>query len=76
MNILYSLLAAQGRNGDTELAHVTPEEQALLKSRGGAGTINPKTGLKEFNPDKSYFWSELFEMTEVCASCGEEIINE
>ena len=52
MNILYSLLAAQGRNGDTELAHVTPEEQALLKSRGGAGTINPKTGLKEFNPEQ------------------------
>ena len=49
MNILYSLLAAQGRNGDTELAHVTPEEKALLKSRGGAGTINPNTGLREFH---------------------------
>ena len=48
MNILYSLLAAEGRNGDTELAHVTPEEKALLQSRGGAGSINPKTGLKEF----------------------------
>jgi len=52
MNILYSLLAAEGRRGDSELAHVTPEEKALLKSRGGAGTINPKTGLKEFHSKK------------------------
>jgi hypothetical protein len=41
-------LASYGRNGDTMLAHITPEEGALLKSRGGAGTINPKTGLPEF----------------------------
>lgn len=37
-----------GRDGDTVLAHITPAEAALLKSRGGAGTINPKTGLPEF----------------------------
>jgi hypothetical protein len=37
-----------GRGGDTVLAHITPEEAALLKSRGGAGTINPKTGLPEY----------------------------
>lgn len=42
------LLAAQGRNGDTMLAHITPEEARLLKARGGAGTINPATGLPEF----------------------------
>jgi hypothetical protein len=42
------LLAAQGRNGDTMLAHITPEEAQLLKARGGAGTINPATGLPEF----------------------------
>ena len=42
------LLAAQGRGGDTMLAHITPEEARLLKARGGAGTINPATGLPEF----------------------------
>ena len=43
-----SYLAAQGRNGDTMLAHITPEEAQLLKDRGGSGTINPVTGLPEF----------------------------
>jgi hypothetical protein len=43
-----ALLAAQGRNGDKMLAHITPEEAEFLKSRGGAGTINPVTGLPEF----------------------------
>ena len=41
-------LASYGRNGDTMLAHITPEEAALLKSMGGSGTINPDTGLPEF----------------------------
>lgn len=43
-----SFLAAQGRNGDKMLAHITPEEAEFLKERGGAGTINPVTGLPEF----------------------------
>jgi hypothetical protein len=46
-------LASYGRNGDTVLAHINPEEAALLKSLGGSGTINPDTGLPE------YFWSAL-----------------
>lgn len=41
-------LASQGRNGDKMLAHITPAEAALLKKHGGAGTINPDTGLPEF----------------------------
>jgi hypothetical protein len=41
-------IAEQGRGGDTMLAHITPSEARLLKSRGGAGTINPVTGLPEF----------------------------
>ncbi len=41
-------LAAQGRNGDSILAHITPSEARLLKSMGGSGTINPETGLPEF----------------------------
>jgi hypothetical protein len=41
-------IAAQGRNGDTMLAHITPAEARMLKKRGGSGTINPRTGLPEF----------------------------
>jgi len=44
-------LQSQGRNGDTMLAHITPEEAQLLKAFGGSGSINPQTGLPEFfNP--------------------------
>jgi hypothetical protein len=46
-------LQSQGRNGDTMLAHITPEEAQLLKAFGGSGSINPETGLYEFfNPLK------------------------
>lgn len=41
-------IASLGRNGDTMLAHVTPAEMKMLKDKGGAGTINPRTGLPEF----------------------------
>lgn len=41
-------LAKKGRNGDTMLAHLSPKSAATLKSMGGSGTINPKTGLPEF----------------------------
>ena len=44
-------LANMGRMGDTELAHVTPEEKRLLKAMGGSGTMNPRTGMPEYyNP--------------------------
>lgn len=42
------LLQAQGRHGDTILAHINPEEAKMLKAAGGSGTINPETGLPEF----------------------------
>jgi hypothetical protein len=54
MTLLASIIAKQGRFGDTELAHVTPEEKALLESLGGAGTINPNTGLREYHGSNSY----------------------
>jgi hypothetical protein len=41
-------LRQQGRGGDTMLAHINPQEAALLKRMGGSGTINPNTGLPEF----------------------------
>jgi hypothetical protein len=45
------LLQDKGRNGDTILAHINPREAALLREQGGAGTINPETGLPEFYID-------------------------
>ena len=41
-------LASRGRNGDTMLAHITPDEARMLKAQGGSGTINPETGLPEY----------------------------
>ena len=41
-------LQSMGRNGDTILAHINPEEAALLKRMGGSGKINPNTGLMSF----------------------------
>ena len=45
---LYADIANMGDGGDTELAHVNLKEVAILKAHGGAGTINPRTGLVEF----------------------------
>jgi len=42
-----SAIAQQGRGGDTMLAHLTPEQHAMLTSMGGGSTTNPKTGLPE-----------------------------
>lgn len=41
-------MSQMGRNGDTMLAHITPQEANMLKRMGGSGTINPYTGLPEF----------------------------
>ena len=42
------MLSKKGRGGDTMLAHITPKEARILKEAGGAGTVNPDTGLMEF----------------------------
>ena len=47
------LLQDKGRKGDTILAHINPREAALLREQGGSGTINPETGLLEFE-DEDY----------------------
>jgi hypothetical protein len=41
-------LAGKGRGGDSMLVHITPREATMLKEAGGAGTVNPDTGLMEF----------------------------
>ena len=48
-------MADQGRMGDTMLAHINPQEAAVLESMGGVGTINPVTGLPEYG-----FFSDLW----------------
>ena len=59
-------LAAQGRNGDSTLVHMTPREihgmQQLAQSRGGSLTINPHTGLVEAN-----FFDQLGKVAEKVA---------
>ena len=41
-------ISKAGRNGDTMLAHINPQEAQMLKAMGGSGTINPYTGLREY----------------------------
>ena len=41
-------VASAGRGGDSELAYLSPKARDLLKKLGGAGTMNPATGLKEY----------------------------
>lgn len=48
------MVASQGRSGDTMLAHITKDEAKLLRKRGGAGTVNPRTGLREYG-----LWSSI-----------------
>ena len=47
------MVASRGRGQDTMLAHITPKEAAMLRSKGGMGTINPATGLPEYGLFKS-----------------------
>ncbi|MEK9954998.1 MAG: hypothetical protein VW577_06280, partial [Pelagibacteraceae bacterium] len=48
-NELYTDLAGQGINGDTELAHVNKYEASVLKAMGGSGTLNENTGLRQYD---------------------------
>ncbi len=50
-------LASKGRFGDSILAHINPSEALLLKLAGGAGTINPDTGLIEFYNTTGNNWA-------------------
>ena len=53
-------LRQMGRGRDTMLAHITPEEADMLLQAGGSGSINPMTGLPEFQP-MDYSLAEDFE---------------
>ena len=54
---LAEMLRSKGRGKDTMLAHITPKEAALLKRRGGSGSVNPDSGLPEFEDSGSYDFS-------------------
>jgi len=45
----------KGRDGDTVLAHINPQEADLLKMMGGMGSTNPETGLPEYKS----FWKRV-----------------
>jgi hypothetical protein len=47
-NFLYEDLSGKGVCGDTELAHVNKHEMDVLRSMGGAGTINENTKCIQF----------------------------
>lgn len=47
---LAEMIRRMGRGNDTVLAHITPEEAEMLRKRGGSGSVNPETGLPEFQP--------------------------
>jgi hypothetical protein len=51
-----------GRNGDTVLAHITPEEAGILQLLGGSGAINPKTGLQEFGFFKKFIPKPIYRL--------------
>ena len=50
---MYGLLANAGRREDNaalggQVAHISAAEADLLKRLGGAGSVNPATGLPEY----------------------------
>lgn len=47
-NAIERALAARGTHGDSLLIHANPREVAMLRFMGGAGTVNPRTGLRQF----------------------------
>jgi hypothetical protein len=65
-----AMLAGKGRGGDTLLAHITPKEVGLLKEAGGAGTVNPDTGLLEFYDWSNYGSGTNYSSSSAPASSG------
>jgi len=59
-----------GRNGDTQLAHINPQEAQMLKQMGGSGTINPYTGLREYGFLSNFLSSVLDPVSDVMGGAG------
>jgi hypothetical protein len=57
------MIRQRGREGDTVLAHISPQEAGILQLLGGSGTINPYTGLPEFkNPLKKILPKPIYNL--------------
>lgn len=81
-NDMFSLgdyMRRQGRNGDSVLAHINPEEANMLEGMGGSGTTNPYTGLPEYyttsgsplsnyKPESAMGFASLFDPTGIMAA--------
>lgn len=69
-----------GRFGDTDIVHVNEAEKAMLKAAGGAGTINPGTGLREYyRPEDSETltnWPEGYEQLDLRHDRTQESLTE
>jgi hypothetical protein len=66
-SVLAEMIRQQGRGRDKILAHITPQEAALLKKRGGRGSINPQTGLPEFEEE----WSSGYDLPQMDTGMAE-----
>jgi len=79
--MIAKMLERKGRANDTILAHITQKEAEMLKGMGGAGTVNPETGLLEFfdvdlpfsTPDYSSFTQEASAPAETQVATGREV---
>ena len=58
--LIAKMLEKKGRANDTILAHITEREAQILKQMGGAGTVNPETGLLEFYDGYDYVPAETY----------------
>ncbi len=54
------MIRKMGRGKDRILAHITPEEAAMLKRMGGSGKINPLTGLPEFQDELDSWFEDYY----------------
>jgi len=64
-------LQGMGRNGDTMLAHITPQEAEMLRQAGGMGTRNPYTGLMEYG-----FFSSVWKAVTAPAKAVVNVVKE
>ena len=66
-------MRTMGRDGDTVLAHINPQEAMQLMRMGGRGSVNPRTGLPEF-AQRGTFDTSLYASRnpDVVAALGED----
>jgi hypothetical protein len=63
------MVRGAGRHGDTHLVHLNDDEIAFLENKWGPGTINPKTGLRE------YFLSDLWNGVKSVMAIAQPVVD-